>query len=133
MRKTPWVTFTGAVFAGVLLGIFFLTGISLAPDDIIQNVGETVINQTGDQMLLSAWHQYSFYFLLAGTLAGILEIYMIYRGGKVFIISGLSGFLAGIMLILSPVTGVFILIGGAVFSWLFTRFWWRRKSSKPKK
>ena len=128
MRKTPWVTFTGAVFAGVLLGIFFLTGVSLQPDDIIQNVGEVVINQTGDQTLLSAWHQYSFYFLLAGTLATILEIYMIYRGGKVFIISGLSGFLAGIMLILSPVTGVFILVGGAAFSWLFTRFWWRRKS-----
>lgn len=133
MKKSPWAVFAGAVVVGLFMGISILTGLSVSPTNIINDIGNQVTNQTGNEAVIAAWHDYSFYFLLAGTIATIIEVVLIYMAGKVYIISALIGFLAGLMLVFSPVTGAFLLIGGAMFSWLFTRFWWRRKVSSGKK
>jgi hypothetical protein len=119
-RETPWAIFIGTFISGLFFGIYIQTGISIAPEDLTLQIGDEIVKQTADQSLKSTWQVYSLLFLIVGIIITIAEIVFIYLSGPIYIISAITGFLGGLLVVLWPNLGVWFVIGGAIFSQFFT-------------
>jgi hypothetical protein len=117
MGKRAGALATSSIIAGLFLGIYVYTGISIDPMDFLKMFAKALTGQLAPQYsnLIGA-------ALTMLTIVGIWQTFSLIMSGLKYRILGLvmtiTGFVGGIILLFSPITGLFFL----AVSILFGRF-----------
>lgn len=116
----PSGIFIAMFLFGITIAIFIQTGVNINPEDLLIDVGDIIIEQTGGEL--------SFYWTVLKICIGIIGIfsligavYLIYSQGISSIFIAVSGFISGITILFKPVLYVgifFLIIGGLLVRFL---------------
>jgi|GEM_PF-3142336 len=100
---------SSSVIAGLFLGIYLYTGVSIDPQDLLEMVAQEIMGQLAPQY--SSLMAMVFIIL---AIVGIWQIITMILSGANFSIFGLfmtiTGFVGGLTLLFSPIFGVILII-----------------------